>query len=168
VLLSSGEVSTEIYAKQMKIALKAGELVRLVNIEATNVTDDQEHSNQLKQCSAKYHGTAIVQFIQELQAEFGMNMEVGLKALYSKKLETFTAMLKMLKIDNPQAYRVAEYFALCIIAGELAIKYDVLTDSFNPTKTCIQVFKKWLENNSKTGEEKAIIICFKSFNIYYH
>lgn len=157
VLLSSGEVSTEIYAKQMKIALKAGELVRLVNIEATNVTDDQEHSNQLKQCSAKYHGTAIIQFIQELQTEFGINMEVGLKALYSKKLETFTAMLKMLKIDNPQAYRVAEYFALCIIAGELAIKYDVLTDSFNPTKTCIQVFKKWLENNSKTGEEKAII-----------
>lgn len=161
VLLSSGEVSTEIYAKQMKIALKAGELVRLVNIEAIKVTDDQEHSNQIKQSSAKYHGTAIVQFIQELQNEFGMNLELGLKSIYSKKLETFTAMLKALNIDNPQAYRVAEYFALCIIAGELAIKYEVLPQGFEPTKSCIQVFKKWLEDNSKTGEEKAIINYFK-------
>lgn len=162
VLISSGEVSTEIYAKQKKVALKAGELVRLVNIESVKITTDQDHSNRIKKNAAKYHGTAIIEYVKQLQNEFGANIEVKLREQYNAKLETFKALLEKNKIENPQAYRVAEYFALCIMAGELAKKYKILQSGFEPVKTNLKIFKRWLDDNGRTAEEKMICKYFLS------
>ena len=139
VIISSGETSIKGMAKQLGKTLQAGEVVRFVDIEVGDVCKDMAQSEQLSQFAYTYYGVAAEAFIQ-----FILKTEPNIRLLYKQAMETLTNGKKL----TAQCQRVAKYFALMLVAGELAKQAEILSSLFNPLVVCQSEFDKFANNNT--------------------
>lgn len=149
VALSTGEVSIEDLALQYSKNLNAGETVRMIDIEVNQICQDKAHADLLIENTGKYHGAACIAFIEYIQAN-NINIDAKYKAAYQELINQHPDL-------HSQASRVAKYFALMAVAGNIAISAGILPDSFKPRYYAYNQFARWYKNNATDRETKEII-----------
>lgn len=150
VVLSTGEVSIEDLALQYGKNLKAGESVRMIDIEVNQICKDKAHADILIENSAKYYGVACIAFVEYLQSHKSVDVLSMYKQYYRELIEPFNEL-------HSQASRVAKYFALLRVAGDIATHAGILPKAFKPQYYTNNLFNSWLQSNSMDKETKDII-----------
>jgi len=159
MLLSSGERSLEAHMAEGGKLVKAGQLVRLLNVPVNRVYgvfDDlhgssggRELSDDIKAASNKHYGHLGHAFISEL---------VGRKVLLSlgSRLES---MKDHFPCKNGQEGRGADRFAIAALAGELAIEFGLLPwdkgDALNSLSVMFNVWK--VQRGCGQDEDRQIL-----------
>ncbi len=167
-VLSSGEVSISDKITEGGSSVKAGQLVRCIDIDALrsdqfgvfdtmhdDIEDSAQFSNLLKDETMKYYGVAAKAFIQAL-----IDASIDLQSLYEEHKRIIMARLGR-GIDG-QVIRVAETFALLAMVGDLACTFNVFTHRGNELVDLIHgLFEEWLKNRGTTQsiEEKTVLDC---------
>ena len=161
----------------------AGMDVRCVNVSVTqddvknlhNFTSSAAFMYTLKSNTAKYYGTAGIEYIRKLiDVLKNRNLTKEYLAIYnmlqpssidiSTKYIIERAGLKTSEVD-PQVYRVAERMALIATAGSIARKFHILPDDIDVINSCIDAFNSWIKMRGGTTshEERKIIETTKNF-----
>ena len=126
-VLSNGEESIEAHLAKAGIVIKAGELVRFLQLpifgehgafnELHGFESGRAFSSTLAQNSAKYYGTAGRAYLEKLTRD---------KRDYAELLNRFMSVIELKHgALSPQEGRAARAFALIGMAGELATEYGV-------------------------------------------
>ena len=165
-VLSSGEVNISDKIIESGSSVKAGQLVRCIDIDALrsdklgifdtlhdDIEDSAQFSNLLKEETGKHHGVAAKAFIQTL-----IESSIDLRSLYEEHKRELIEPLGE-KADG-QVIRVAETFALFALTGDLACRFNVFTHRNNELVELIHdLFRKWLADRGTTKpmEEKNIL-----------
>lgn len=149
VALSTGEISIEDLALQYNKNLNAGEAVRMIDIEVSHVCKDKAHADLLIENTAKYHGTACIAFIEHIQSN-NIDVTSQYKTAYIELTNQFPEL-------HSQASRVAKYFALMRVAGDIAIGAGILPDTFKPKDYADAQFSAWYKNNHYDKEMAQVI-----------
>ncbi len=173
LLLSAGEIGLAQHMADGGKKIKAGQEVRLVDLEADagkgfglfdtlhDHPDGAALSTAIKTGAARHHGHAVLAFAKVLAASPN-ELPVHIKhemALFVK------ACLPTGDVGG-QVYRVCERFALLAIAGELATSYGITGwepgESFHVCKRC---FGEWLvaRGGTSNAEPGAMIETVRSF-----
>ncbi|MFI3188979.1 MAG: DUF927 domain-containing protein [Methylococcales bacterium] len=145
MVLSNGEVSIESAMQEAGKRVKAGQLMRLLNIpifgnygafnELHDMKDGRALADHLKTASLKYYGAAGIEYLTKLVTE---------KRNINELAEKYTLALIDDENLSSQESRAAKRFALVALAGELATEYGVTGwtkgDACHGVKEC---FKQW-------------------------
>ena len=150
VALSTGEISIEDLALQYGKNLKAGESVRMIDIEVSQICKDKTHADLLIENSSQYYGTASIAFIQYLQSHNDIDIRQLYKQYYQELITKFNEL-------HSQASRVAKYFALLRVAGTLAIQAGILPNALKPDYYTNNLFNTWYKSNSIDKESREVI-----------
>lgn len=160
VLLSSGEVDLPTHLAVGGGKVRAGHLVRIVDIPAEvaggtcfeNIHDSatsSEFADRLKTTSGRYYGTALRTYIDSLTAKWANVPEV-----IRRGQEDFIKSHVPVGAGG-QLVRVAERFALVAIAGELATILGVTGwppgEAEKAAATC---FRTWLSGRGGIGNKE--------------
>ncbi|HNA21388.1 MAG TPA: DUF927 domain-containing protein, partial [Agitococcus sp.] len=144
--LSSGERSLSEHAAIAGSTAHAGAELRMVDVNAGTRTykafdylhglaDGQQFHSQLTKSCRQHYGHAGAAMVEHLLKQKD-------DSFY---LNAFTDMRKGFDAQNPQAGRVADRFAVMALAGELAIRYGVLSWPVGTAKNACQLlFNEWL------------------------
>lgn len=174
LFLSSGEISLSAHMAEKGKKAKAGQETRLADLPADagqgmGIFEDTHgaaspaaFARQLKENSAKWHGTAFVHFITSLlrQENFSTVRE-DVRELVKSGVSQWCP-----EGAEGQVVRVCERFALVGVAGELATKFGTTGwengAAINAAHTC---FAAWLEARGGTGnlEKRKLIEQVKTF-----
>jgi putative DNA primase/helicase len=161
LFLSTGEVGLADKMNETGRKMKAGQEVRLVDIEADagaglgifeNLHGFQTPSafaNALRASSLTYYGSPIREFLRHI------------------KPENLTGAIEKYRLDfikehvpadaSGQVYRVAERFALIAYAGSLATALGILPWSEKEAlNAAIACFKNWLQARGTIGNQESI------------
>ncbi|TXI93838.1 MAG: DUF927 domain-containing protein [Neisseriales bacterium] len=149
VALSTGEVSIEDLALQYSKNLKAGESVRMIDIEVSYICKDKAHSDLLIENTAKYHGTANIALIEYIQVN-----KPDISTMYKN---AYSRLINQYKELHSQASRVAKYFALMCVAGDLAITAGIIPNTFKPSYYTDNQFKTWYKCHQHDKEFMQVI-----------
>lgn len=150
VVLSTGEISIEDLAVQYGKNLNAGEAVRMIDIEVNQICKDKTHADLLIENSAQYYGVACIAFVEYLQAHKSIDVVSMYKQYYRELVAPFNEL-------HSQASRVAKYFALLRVAGDIAVQAGILPSTFKPQYYTTNLFGAWLQANSMDKETREII-----------
>ncbi|MDX8376943.1 MAG: DUF927 domain-containing protein, partial [Mariprofundales bacterium] len=140
-LLSSGELPVTEYIAEGGGKVRGGQLVRLADIEASNIFANAIEANNMKSACAKYYGTAGRAFIERLNIE----------SMRQQWLQFDATIIG----DAPtnEAGRLRDRFALVAFAGELAINLGVLPwQSGVVLQTVQQLYNEWLGTDHAISE----------------
>jgi putative DNA primase/helicase len=159
VLLSNGEKTLESHFQEKGLAVKAGQLVRLLQIPVFGkygafdnlhgMKDGRLFSDTLQKNASEYYGTAGIAYLQKLVYD-----KDDLGGLLDKAIQGF-------RFDDmqPQEQRASRSFALVALAGELATSYGVTGwkegDALQAALTC---FKHWRNHRGKGSTENKVIL----------
>lgn len=144
-VISNGEVSIESAMQEAGQRVKAGQLMRLLNIpifgkygafnELHDKQDGRALADHLKTASLNYYGVAGIEYLTKLVAEQRNINELA---------ERYTVALIDGEPLSSQESRAAKRFALVALAGELATEYGITGwkrgDASKGVKEC---FKQW-------------------------
>lgn len=147
MVLSNGEISIEAAMQEAGKRVKAGQLMRLLNIVifgkygAFNCLHDMKDgrplADHLQTASKKYHGVAGIEYLTKLVAETRSINELA---------EQYTVALINGESLSSQESRAAKRFALVALAGELATEYGVTGwkhgDACQGVKACFDQWRK--------------------------
>lgn len=170
-ILSSGEAGIADKIEESGQKIKAGQLVRCIDIDANigeygiyNTLHGFENgsalSNFLKQNTKKYYGVVAEEFIRCLIDN--MN-EDGLIGVIEKDFVAETKRLyEKLELNDAdgQVQRVSDVFALYSLTGVYASKFGIFTHSEDQIRESIDFcFKRWIQDRGGKGafEEQDII-----------
>jgi putative DNA primase/helicase len=162
-ILSSGERSLETHLTSAKVDHKAGQGVRICDIPVSGkygafdkVPDDMSaaaFSDLLRQNAAQFYGTAGPAFIQHLIQE---RSKLDLHA----ELDNIVPSLDLTHLSAQHA-RVWRSFALVGLAGELAIRWEIVFwekgAAANAAAALFEVWRKSQPESSKSREHAQII-----------
>ena len=164
--LSSGERSLSEHAAIAGSPAHAGAELRMVDINAGTRTykafdylhglaDGQQFHSQLTKSCRQHYGHAGAAMVEQLLKQTD-------DSFY---LNAFTDMRKGFDAQNPQAGRVADRFAVMALAGELAIRYGVLSWPVGTAKNACQLlFNEWLATvGHGNSEDKQIAQALADF-----
>lgn len=170
MFLSNGEKTLNTYLKTAGIDVNAGQLVRLIHIDAdaglgfrsfdSLVMADtaEQQANIIKQLSTSYYGTAGMAWLEYLTKD-KQTATVKAKELTAQFMSDYTNV-------KEQAHRVAERFAIVATAGEMATMAGITGwqdgQAIQAVKSC---FDNWLDIYGSDGshEDKQIIKQVQSF-----
>lgn len=170
IFLSNGEKSLESYLRSANIEVNAGQLIRLLHIEAdagkgyrsfdSLVLSDNasEQANIIKQLASRYYGTAGIAWLEYI-TQNRRQVIVRAEDLMTQFKANYTDL-------REQAYRGAERFALVATAGEIATEAGITGwKSGQATEAVKACLDNWLESFGRDGshEERRIIEQVKSF-----
>ncbi len=166
--LSTGEYA---FLKQPKIKVTAGQLGRLVDISLDRMpldnlhehTSSQKFVDSLADYSLEYFGSAGRHFIEKL-TEWRTNCPSELKSFINGRISEFLANVPS-NADN-QVTSIAKRFAICAVAGELAIDWQILPwDKGAAWNAVVTAFGAALDNRGHTHsiEEEQSIACVRNF-----
>lgn len=159
--LSSGEKRLHDVMREVGKQERAGQDIRLINIEALseahegkggiydaidNATDGAALSRHFKQASDTYHGTAGVAFIEYIQPQ--------LESLRDTLKKRIAALVREWTPHGAhgQVERVAERFAFVAVAGELASEAGITGWRKGEAETAVKIcFDEWLEARGGVG-----------------
>lgn len=170
MFLSNGEKTLDTYLRTAGIEANAGQMVRLIHIEADAGTGyrsfdslvmadtAEEQANLIKQLSTENYGVAGMAWLKYITSDK--------QAATDKARELIDQFMQDYKNVRKQAYRVAQRFAIVAAAGEMASQANITGwksgQAISAVKKC---FDNWLENYGSDGEheEKQIIKQVQSF-----
>lgn len=168
--LSTGEQTLETYLRQAGEIVKAGQEVRLANIEAnagqgmgifdslTIADTPEKQAETLRANTGKYYGVAGIEWLNYLT-----NNKKTATDLVNDYIRAFLAYYPTI---SGQAKRVANRFAVVASAGELATKVGITGwqagQAMSATKVC---FDNWLDTHGMIGnhEQRQIIKQIQAF-----
>lgn len=174
LFLSAGEIGLAQHMNDAGKKAKAGQEVRLIDINADankgygifenlhGLENGSELSKRLLDVCSNYYGTPAISFLELITLP--QHIKQLPKILNELRKEFINENLPY--EASGQVSRVCDRFALIYAAGELATSYGVTGwhdgEAYQAVSTC---FKEWLENRGGTGnqEEKAILVQVKSF-----
>ncbi len=151
VVLSTGEVSIEDLAIEYGKNLKAGESVRMIDLDVKSICKDKEHADTLIENSLQYYGSANIAFIEYVQRS---SKNINITALYKKYYHELISQHSNL---HSQANRVAKYFALMRLAGDLAVQAGILSSDFKTKYYTDNIFANWYKLHSLAKEQSDVI-----------
>ncbi len=161
--LSSGEHDL---AAQSNIKLKAGQLVRHIDIPMASIPlrdrhgfgSDRELIDALRHASERHYGAAGRAFIERL-AQHRADDAKALESLVSGEIERFLSENVQVDSDS-QVKSIAKRFAICAIAGELCIEWNILPwqpgDAWNAIIECFRAAIAARGHTNSTEEQQAI------------
>ncbi len=182
VFLSSGEVSIERLLTSHGESYMAGMDVRAMEIpvEKTDVKElhgfasARDLSNAIKHRTVKYYGTAGKAYVDKLLSQLKDKNSKTYKILNHDKIaiisnDIITTSGYSISETDPQIQRVAERIALVCISGMIAKELNIIDDSIDVRKSCIEVFKSWVNNRGgvSSQEEAKIIKATKEYILRY-
>jgi putative DNA primase/helicase len=157
-IISTGERTITAAMQEGGKQVKAGQLVRLLNIPATrkygvfdalhNFSDGRSIADHFKTESSKHYGYAGIKFIEYIIKQVD---------------EDFGAILAKIEAQFPhsdtQAARAASRFALYAMAGELAIEAGILPWKEGAAfSACLAMFDEWQTMRGRgVSEHKQIL-----------
>ncbi|WP_374350040.1 DUF927 domain-containing protein [Chitinimonas sp.] len=159
-VLSNGEHDLSTYLASGGIKVKAGQLVRFINLPAARAHGafDALHGHgshaelvaSLYRSAGQHYGTAGPAFMGKL-------IEAGaerLREVADDALRAFAA--RVLPGDaSGQARHACHYFALAALAGELASEWDLTGwPAGAATEACAELFAGWLGQRGGAGEHE--------------
>lgn len=162
-IISTGEVSSRSKIEE-KGQAKAGQLIRLIDIEVPNVglfintgsISGGQFARKLKKDCGKYYGTAMPAFIQSLLARYP-TPEVLTDALMSLQNQYYQVLINKYRPTDEKA-RVALRFAITRVAGELAVNIGVLPYTSQQIDDAVDyVFDLWLKGTEEVSENVRAI-----------
>lgn len=170
-ILSSGEVGIADKVEEAGTKIKAGQLVRCIDIDALvdkqygiynslhGLESGAALSNLLKQNCAKYHGIVAEAFIKQLTSN---NNSETLKEAIRRDFDIEANRIcdkHDLNDADGQVRRVADIFTLYSLTGIYASKFGIFTHSEEQIRESIDFcFDRWLYDRGGKGafEEKDI------------
>lgn len=169
LFLSSGELGLADKLAENGIKSRGGQEVRFVGlpVDASMLTDLHGFANagavanRLKELSATHYGHAGRAFLEKLA------MPENLEKLGREINEVIAKRVKMLVPDEAdgQVRRVARRFALCCLAGCLAMSFEILPPEFDAVSCVETCFRDWLAVRGGIGasEDAAILSTVRLF-----
>ncbi len=160
MILSTGELSIKEAIESIGGKAKAGQQVRMIDINADikygiyeelhEFNGGAELSEHLNTQSLLYHGTAFEVFLNKLI----LNKD-KVKPLFDSIKGKFIEVLpKDIEVDG-QVKRIANRFALIATAGELATKWGVTGwQENNALEACITCFKDCIDDRGGYGSQE--------------
>jgi putative DNA primase/helicase len=158
-VLSSGERSIEAHLARAKIDYKAGQCVRIIDIDVAHGSefglfddlhgagDGNEFSAKLRAASAQHYGFAGPEFVAWLLKK--PVWRTALRPLLKAITKKFQSDL------NPQEERIARTFCFVALAGELAIQASVLPWTEGTITEAVRtIFDHWRANQSEKTSSK--------------
>ena len=170
MFLSSGEQTLESYLQAIGEPIKAGQVVRLCNIEAdtgrnigifdslTLADTAAKQVEILRHNTGLYYGAAGIEWLEYLTS----NKDNAANQAY----EYIAQFMAMYSQANEQANRVAKRFAIVAAAGELATLAGVTGWQAGQAMTAAKIcLDSWLTHEGTTGnrEEHQIITQVQAF-----
>lgn len=158
VILSSGERTLETAMMEGKSTIKAGQLVRILDVPVTGEFGCFSHlhemaggarlSDSIKKAAADHYGWAGRAFLERLTVD---------SRDFSEELDRLTARPDFsAESGDGQAMRAARRFALVALAGELATEYGIT--GWCPgqaTEAAAKVYALWLEHRNPGHQEEC-------------
>jgi len=169
LFLSSGELGLADKLAENGIKSRGGQEVRFVGlpVDASMLTELHGFphagavANHLKELAATHYGLAGRNFLEKLTLPENLEMV---------RAEINEAIVKIVSAFVPdeadgQVRRVARRFALCCIAGGLAVRFGILPPEFDPTGSTETCFRDWLAQRGSIGasEDSAILSTVRLF-----
>lgn len=168
LFLSSGEITLADHMQEGGKKSKAGQEIRLVDIQADagegmgifedihNANSGAAFSDLLKSNTARYHGTAFRAFIEQVTA----NAE-RLPTLIDDCRQQFIADL-VPDDASGQVQRVAARFALVAAAGEFATLQGITKWDVGEARVAVErCFRSWLDLRGGTGNQETTALIDK-------
>ena len=173
LFLSAGEIGLAQHMADGGKKAKAGQEVRLVDMEADagkglglfdtlhGYPDGAALSTAIKVAAARHHGHGVIEFARVLAESAD-----ELPALIKREMALFVQSCLPPGECGGQVYRVCERFALVAVAGELATANGITGwqpgEALNAVKRC---FAEWLaaRGGSTNAEPGAMIEAVRSF-----
>jgi putative DNA primase/helicase len=153
--------------------VKGGQEVRFIDIDAT-VSDETgiynvlhgfnsgaDLSNHLKEQSAKYYGVVAHEFLKRLLSNCDNNPEIlrdKVQELYKKVQAKLFSIFALSDAEGP-VKRIADVFALCEVAGALAVGFGIFPETLKVEEAVNFVFGRWLQDRGgkKNVEDENIV-----------
>lgn len=169
LFLSSGEMGLADKLAENGLKSRGGQEVRFVGlpVDASMITDlhGLPHAgalvNRLKELAATHYGHAGRTFLQKLAEPDTMS---------TVRAELLPAMRQTVNRFAPagadgQVRRVVQRFALCGLAGAIAMQTGILPEDFDPMGCVETCFKDWLAARGNIGasEDTAILSAVRLF-----
>lgn len=170
MFLSNGEKTLDTYLKTAGLEANAGQMVRLIHIEADAGTGHrsfdslviadtaEEQANLIKQLSTENYGVAGIAWLEHITSDK--------QAAIDTAKEFINHFMQDYKSVKKQAHRVAQRFAIVAAAGEMATQANITGWKVGQaTKAVKKCLDNWLENYGSEGEheENQIIKQVQSF-----
>ncbi|CAE6816687.1 hypothetical protein R69658_05659 [Paraburkholderia aspalathi] len=161
-LLSTGELTIAARMAAGGIEAKAGQELRILDIPVNGTYGlfDDLHgrasggvlSDDVRNLSARHYGHAGPRFVSELVRELRAGLRLA--DLLQPIVERFNA-------GEGQERRAARTLAICALAGELSVLWDVTPwEKGEPTRAAIRAFNLWRDRrrtNGQNAEHAAIL-----------
>ncbi len=173
IFLSSGEIGLAQHMAEGGKKAKAGQEVRMVDIEADagkglglfdtlhGYSDGAKLSDAIKSSAAHHHGHAVLKFAAVLVAAADQ-----LPALIKKEITVFVQTCLPDGQSGGQVHRVCERFGLIAVAGELATANGITGWQLGEALGCVKrCFMEWLASRGGTtnAEPGAMVDAVRSF-----
>jgi len=166
-VLSSGERSIETHQASANIDHKIGQTVRIIDVPVLNgqhglfsdihsARNGAEFADALREAAAKNYGHAGPLFIQKFIKNYsGLRLSTGLSALQKAFGENLGA----------QDARVARSFAAIALAGELAIRWEILPwPEETALVAAVELFSRWKETQPESTRSKEAAQVSRGFS----
>ncbi len=173
LIFSTGEIDIATKVQETNKRSFAGMEVRFVSIPANcnsgfGIFEDLHGfkngellSRHLKDACSKYYGTAITKYLE------GFTADIDSVITQVKQISQEFKNKYLPESSSGQVTRVANRFGLIAAAGELAIKFGILSslNQGDAQEAISKCFKSWLieRGNTKDLEQKKAIAQVKSF-----
>jgi putative DNA primase/helicase len=161
-LLSTGELTIAARMAAGGIEAKAGQELRILDIPVTGaygLFDDLRGrasggvlSDEVRNLSAKHYGHAGPRFVEALIRDLRDGLRLA---------DLLQPLVDRFKASEGQERRAARSFAICALAGELSVLWDVTPwEKGEPTKAAMHAFNLWRDRRSTNGQsaEHAAIL----------
>ncbi len=175
-VLSSGEVSISDKIAESGEKTKAGLTVRGINIDCNEThgifnelhgfASGADLSNYLKEECGKHYGVVAKAFVTGLVQDTTYNdlqnkVRAGAEIARDSILKEFD-----LKDSDGQVKRVADIFALYLVAGAFACSLGIITHTESQLReSCFYIIDKWLKDRGgkESMEEKDVVDTIETF-----
>lgn len=167
IYLSTGEVSLADMLAQVKQKVKAGQAVRVIDLPADagqglgifdvlpeGFSSGAEFADYLKEATKRYHGLALVVFLNSLTADLDTHKQT-LQTLRAEWLQEYLP-----DGADSQVKRVAASFATIAAGGELATDFGITDWEAGDAGAAAAVcFQSWVQQRGGLGnQEEADIL----------
>ncbi|REG57615.1 uncharacterized protein (DUF927 family) [Paraburkholderia sp. BL6669N2] len=162
-LMSNGEGTMSALLQQDDLQAKAGQQVRLLDVPASRkygAFDDLQgrssgaaFSDEVSRLAAENYGWAGVAFVERLIVDLAAGAKLG---------ERLDALMPEFDAADGQERRVARAFAMCGLAGELAVGYGIAPwdegEAAAAAQTSFKAWKAYRPSSKMSNSEDAQIL----------
>ena len=168
LVFSTGEISTKQKIEEENKKARAGQLLRLIDIPVqeniiidTHGADPADFVLRLKRACGQYFGAAGPAFIKALIRRFDNFHHFS--AYVRARLERAENLLAPPNLE-PEQRRALRRFALILVAGELAVEYEILPFEKAEVESAVnEIIKAWLTEGATIPDRIRGVMAVQDF-----